>query len=254
MMMITPVLLLVPLIFTVTTCNPSDPSDETPITTCPSSLSPGPRAVCAGHAFTRNRWTQTQFITTLHEIIDSFPAESSYYSLGVEFGDHTHLKLGKINNPNFAKSVSINTDPRAMYKHTTIITSRSYKRPVLLFTFDKIVTEAASDIQYYYAQPAGSNMRKRLFKTADTPETQTEIGNDTGCENWEGWNEKEGLKSKTGAVILVNRKYWCPELAAVHFDVIIGHFIESGETLAPEWEKTFAYTFGVVPSQYASVF
>ncbi|ALL52920.1 putative capsid protein [Wuhan cricket virus] len=226
------------------TCYASDNSDGP--TVCPASLSPGTRAVCAGHALTRGKWTQSQFITTLHEIINSFPPENSYYSIGLEFADHITLKMAKINNMHADKELSLKLDPRSYYKPSTIQLSKSYAKPVLMYAASQELIDAATSITKYSLMPMGSNMRKRLVKVEEMDKTE-EIPSEDGCLAWSSWIEVESLRHKKGAAILVPNKYWCPVMAAAHFDVVLGQYKLLNEIYYPEWEMSRDHAYGSTP-------
>lgn len=231
----------------------SNADDSETMPPCPKTLSPGPRTVCAGHQYERNKITQSDFITILNEVIHTFPPEEKYYSVGFMSSHTPGIAVGVISDPVFDKKLQVPVDPRLARSRQQIITSKTYKKPVLLYTYDDIMRESANPIETYHYTAVGSGMRKNLFRVHNGVVSVTE-DSQPDCTAYSKWTDVEHLRHKTGLVVLADAGTFCPQFAAAHFDVIMGNYKLSDGIYTPVWEKSHNHEYGKVPEWVSAFF
>lgn len=222
-------------------------------TVCADTLGAGEMATCAGHAYTRQKISVIQFEDYLHKALAKLPSDKVYYSVGWQSSHEPGLMIAEQTHYKFDWSHRLPVDPRQVYKTAEVVFGQPVRRPVLLYTFGNEMLEEAARFVHTAYHPSGGEMRKKVFKMDDTAHA---VGEHTpvDCVNYTGWLEKEKIRGKHGLVVLADAKYWCPELARVHFEVVLGEYKKVEGAYHPVWEISSGHSLGNVPAWADQVF
>lgn len=89
-------------------------------------------------------------------------------------------------------------------------------------------------------------MRKNLYTSNDTT-ALVNANSSYECVNYASWTETEHLRLKSGMVFIANASTFCPEMARVLFDVVLGDYEKHVGVYFPNWEVSYDHAYSKVP-------
>lgn len=239
--------------------DPDNQKDLTKFTDCAEHQEDWKIAQCAAEQRRLGKISETIFRGYLQLTLSKTKSVNSYYSLGLITGVSTKLIIGRIPDPIFDASLSLEMNPQNMYfSKKTIDLDYQIGLPLLLF-----LTKDESRIQDWQPNypnpslPKGRNTQMVAFRDFNANSYEVIEEN---CQRLKIWLDENG-PIPVGITVVLGKQLWCKKVES--HEIMVAELEEyttveiSGATQKnwkTKWSITSSKTVGPVPDSYKSVF
>lgn len=198
---------------------------------------------CLGSLYSTQAISDQKLVNSLQAILKKLPHDTTYHSIGIVTGAHTHLMASSQNHYSPEWSASYNVNPLAIGKRHVMF-ARPLLRPVLLYPIGDFPQTTVYTSTNLALMPSGGLTEKVLMQHPSwTATSEFPSENEVNCQSFEKWADRHKLTGLKGIAIVMPVGLWCPKSAIVNFDIVVGSYIFDDNEILPAWEKSNRHTF-----------